>query len=120
MKIRTFLLSAASTAAFFPYVSHASPENTALNACARAFAASIAPAGSSAPAFKLKYRNSQPGSAIDEYYGGREYTFYLQAHDSKTGATVASASCTADTRGAHLALTATPLDGQEATLAARL
>jgi hypothetical protein len=118
MNFRTFILSAASIAAFLPAVSHASPENAALDACVRAFEASMATPGSSAPAFKLKYRSSQPGSAITEYYSGHEYSFDLQAHDPKTGATVARATCTVDDRGAQLALT-TPLDGQEATLAAR-
>jgi hypothetical protein len=119
MSFRTFILSAASIAAFLPAVSHASPENAALDACVRAFAASMATPGSGAPAFKLKYRSSQPGSAIAEYYSGHEYSFELQAHDPKTGATVARATCTADNRGAQLALATIPLDGRQATLAAR-
>ena len=120
MNIRTFLLSVASTAAILPHVSHASAENAALNACARAFAASMAPAGSSAPAFKLKRSSSQAGSAIGDYYSAHEYTFELQAHNPKTGLILARATCTADTSGTHVALTATPLDGREATLAAQL
>ena len=119
MNFRTFILSAASIAALLPAVSHASPEDAALDACVRAFAASMATPGSSAPAFKLKYRSSQPGSAIAEYYSAREYIFNLQARDPKTGATLARATCTADTRGTQVALSATPLDGSEATLAAR-
>lgn len=119
MKFRTLLFSAASLAAFSPVVSQASAESAALGACARAFAASMASPGSSAPAFQLKYRHSQAGSAIADYYSGREYTFYLQAHDAKTGATVARATCTADTRGIQAAVTATPLNAPEATLAAR-
>ncbi len=118
MKIRTLLFSVASTAAILPHVCHASAENTALDACARAFAASMASAGSSAPAFKLK-RSSQARSAIDDYYSGHEYTFHLQAHNRKTGFILARATCTADTSGTHVALTATPLDGREATLAAQ-
>jgi len=118
MNFRTLILSAASIAAFSPLISHASTETAALGACARAFAASMAAPGSSAPAFKLKYRSSQAGSAIADYYSGHEYTFFLQAHDPKTGATLASATCTADTRGAQVALTTAPLDGPEATLAA--
>ena len=74
-------------------VSHASTESTALNACTRAFASSMAAAGSIAPAFKL-VRSSEPESAIDDYYTGHEYTFYFQARDQKTGMTVASAKCT--------------------------
>ena len=79
----------------------------------------MAPPGSDAPSFKLKYRRSQAGSSIVDYYSSHEYTFYLQGHDLKTGATLARATCTADTRGTQVALTATPLDGSEVTLAAR-
>jgi hypothetical protein len=119
MNIRTLLLSAASIAALAPAVSSASPENAALAACARAFAASTASPGSSAPAFKLKYRSSQAASSIVNYYSSRDFTFYLQAHDLKTGATLARATCTTDVRGSQVALTATPLNGAEATFAAR-
>jgi hypothetical protein len=119
MNFRTLFLGVASIAAFSPAVSHASPENAALGACTRAFAASMATPGSSAPAFKLKYRSSQAGSAIADYYSGHEYTFYLQAHDPKSGATLARATCTADARGNQVALTAAPVDGSEVTLAAR-
>jgi hypothetical protein len=119
MKFRTLLLSAASIAAFLPSLSHASAESAALGACTRAFAASMAAPGSSPPAFKLKYRSSQPGSAIAHYYSAREYTFYLQAHDPKSGATLARATCMADARGIQVALTSAPLDGTEVTLAAR-
>jgi hypothetical protein len=119
MKIRTLFFAAASVAALAPSLAQASIENAALGACARAFAASIASSGSGAPSFKLKYRGSPAGSSIVDYYGSRDYTFYLQARDRKTGATLARATCTADTRGTKVALTATPLDGAEATLAAR-
>jgi hypothetical protein len=118
MNFRNLILSAASVVAFSPVISHASNETAALGACTRAFAASMASPGSSAPAFKLKYSASPAGSAIAEYYSGHEYTFYLQAHDAKTGATLARATCTADARGAQVALTAAP-PGSEATLAAR-
>lgn len=119
MKIRTLFFAAASIAALAPSLSQASTENAALGACTRAFAASMASPGSGAPSFKLKYRNTQAGSSIVDYYSSREYTFYLQARDPKSGATLARATCTADTRGSQVALTATPLDGSEATLAAR-
>jgi hypothetical protein len=119
MNFRTLLLSAATIAAFSPAISHASTETAALDACTRAFAASMAAPGSSAPAFKLKYHGGPAGSAVADYYSGHEYTFYLQAHDAKTGATLARATCTADERGDQVALTAAPADGSEATLAAR-
>jgi hypothetical protein len=119
MKLRTLVFAAASIAAFLPSLSQASTENAALQACARAFAASVATPGSVAPSFKLRYRSSQVGSSIVDYYSRHEYTFYLQAHDLKTGATLARATCSADPRGTQVALTATPLDGSEVTLAAR-
>jgi hypothetical protein len=118
MNFRT-LSAAAAIAAFLPVISHASTETAALGACTRAFAASMAAPGSSAPAFKLKYRGSPAGSAVADYYSGHEFTFYLQAHDPKTGATLARATCTADARGIQVALSAAPPDGSEATLAAR-
>lgn len=118
MIIRTLILGAASIAALSPSVSFASPENAALGACTRAFAASMASPGSSAPAFKLKYRGGS-GSSILDYYSSHHYTFYLQAHDAKTGATLASATCTSDIRGTQIALNVTPPNGSEATLAAR-
>jgi hypothetical protein len=119
MNFRALFLSTASVAAFFPSLSHASAESAALSACARAFAASVAAPGSNAPEFKLKYHSSPARTAIADYYSGHEYTFYLQAYDVKTGATVARATCTSDTRGTLIALTASPLSSPEATLAAR-
>jgi len=119
MNIRALILGAASIAAVLPAVSFASPENAALGACTRAFAASMASPGSSAPAFKVKYLSGQAQSAIAEYYSSREYTFNLQANDPKTGATLARATCTTDMRGTQVALTPGPLNGPEATLAAR-
>jgi hypothetical protein len=116
MTIRKLLLAAASIAAIAPAVSFASAENTALKACAQAFATSLASA-SGAPAYKLKY-HSEPTSALDDYYQGREYTFYLQAHDPKTGSTLARATCSANIDGTVVALTATPADTSP-TLAAR-
>jgi hypothetical protein len=106
MTIRKLLLTAASIAVICPAVSQASPENTALNACAQAFATSLA-SGSGTPAFKLKYHSKSPG-ALAGYYSSPEFTFYLQASDPKTGSTLARATCSADTRGAVIALKATP------------
>src|SRR5258708_40151108 len=113
MNIRTLLLSAASLAALLPHVSHASAENAALNACARAFAASMAPAGAGAPTFKLKYLGGQRGSTLADYYSGGEYTFYLKAHNPKTGMTLARATCTTDMQGPPVSRTPTPLHGRE-------
>jgi hypothetical protein len=117
MTIRKVLLAAASIAAISPAISYAAPEDSALKACAQAFASSLS-SDSAPPAFKLKYRADAPG-ALADYYSGNEYTFYLQANDPKTGSTLARATCSANTRGAVLALTATPLETSPA-LAAKL
>jgi hypothetical protein len=66
----------------------------------------------------LKY-HGEPAGALGDYYRGREYTFYLQARDPKTGATLARATCSADTSGTVVALTATPAQTPPA-LAAQL
>ena len=116
MTIRKLLLAAAAIAAIAPAAAFASTENTALNACAQAFATSLASA-SGAPAFKLKY-HSEPTSALGDYYRGHAYTFYLQAQDPKTGSTVARATCSANANGTVVALTATPAETSP-TLAAR-
>ncbi|MDP9009720.1 MAG: hypothetical protein M3N91_13615 [Pseudomonadota bacterium] len=116
MTFRKLLLAAASIAAMAPTLSHASTEDTALKACAQAFATSLASA-SGAPTFKLKYHSESVGT-LDNYYRDHEYTFYLQAHDPKTGSTLARATCSADKSGTVVALTATPAEASP-TLAAR-
>jgi hypothetical protein len=108
MTIRKVLLAAASIAAIAPAISYASPENSALKACAQAFASSLA-GGAAVPVVKVRY-HSEPRSATVEYYSNREYTFYLQANDPKTGSTLARATCSADVRGEVVGLTATPLE----------
>jgi hypothetical protein len=117
MIIRGLLLTAASIAAICPAVSHASAESTALNACAQAFATSLA-SGSGAPTFTLKYHSESAGPLAD-YYGSHEFTFDLQARDPKTGLTLARATCSADTHGAVVALRAAPLQTSP-SLAAQL
>ena len=119
MNIRNLFLAAAFGAAISPSISHASPEDAALNACVRAFASSLAAAGSSAPSYKLKYPGNQPAGVLADYYQ-RDYTFYLLAHDSKTGAPLARATCSTDSHGSKVALTATPLDAPVSTLEAQL
>jgi hypothetical protein len=117
MDIRKLTLAAAASSAICPSISHAYPESAALNACARAFASSIAAPGSAAPSYKLDYRGAQAQSALAHYYG-REYTFNLQAHDPKTGVALASATCSANMRGTIVALTPEPLGSSGAMLAA--
>jgi hypothetical protein len=115
---RNIPLSVAAIAALSPVISNASPEKTALTACAQAFASSLSAPGASAPAFKIAYRGAAtPGSMVEFY--SRAYSFELQAHDPKTGSTIARASCSTDARGNVVALSAVPLDVVRPTLAAQ-
>jgi hypothetical protein len=119
MSIRRICLAVAAAAVLAPAISDASPEKAALNACARAFASSLASPGAATPAFKVDFRsNHYVGSVIDLY--AREYTFELHARDAKTGLPVAHASCSTDSRGNVVALSSIPLDAVSPAFAARL
>jgi hypothetical protein len=119
MKFRQVALVLATAAVLAPVISNASPENAALKACARAFAASLASPGAAAPAFKVDYRGGHSFGSMLEFYS-REYTFDLHANDQKTGLPVARASCTTDSSGVVTALSPMPLNAAPAALAARL
>ena len=119
MNHRKIALLLAAAAAVAPVISNASPERAALNACARAFASSLASPGSAAPAFRVDYRRSQsPGSMLEFYT--HNYVFDLHANDPKTGLPLARASCSTDTRGTVIAFSSMPLEAAPAALAARL
>jgi len=118
MDIRKLSLAAAAIAAISPSLANANPETVALNACARAFASSVAAPGTAAPAYKVAYRGGESASALAAYYN-RDYTFYLAARSPKTGATLARATCSADTNGKIVALTSEPSATSSATLAAQ-
>ena len=118
MKYRKVALILAAAAVLAPALSNASPEKAALDACARAFATSLAAPGSAAPAFKVVYGGLVAGSMLTFY--AREYTFELRANDPKTGLPVARANCSTDARGAVIALSSLPLEAAPAALAARL
>jgi hypothetical protein len=118
MDIRKLHLAAAAIAAISPSISNANPENTALNACARAFASSIAAPGSAAPSYKVDYRGGDSKGVLASYYD-REYTFYLRAHSPKSGRTIARATCSTDMNGTITALRSEPLAESSSTLAAR-
>jgi hypothetical protein len=116
MNLRKISLAIVTIAALSPAISNASPEKASVKACATAFAASIAAPGSTLPAYKLAYRSSF-GSALADFYP-TAYTFTLEAHDPKTGAAIARAVCSADSRGTVTGLTATPV-AANVTLTAR-
>jgi hypothetical protein len=117
MSFRLLFPTAAFIAALSPAVSQAAPETDALNACTRAFAASIATDAAKPPVFKLKYTAGQP--ATWSMYFTHEYTFFLQARDPNTGAARASATCSASAAGTLIALKASPADATVPTLAAK-
>jgi hypothetical protein len=116
MITRKFSLSIIAIAALAPVVASASPEKLALNACAKAFASSIT-GGSSMPSFKLSYDHKVASDTFVSYYA-HDFSFTMQARDSKTGAALARATCSADTRGEVLSFTSEPSTATT-TLAAR-
>lgn len=119
MSFHKIRLAVATIVVLAPAISNASPEKAALNACASAFAASLASPGAAAPAFKVAYRGDPfTGSMIDFY--SREYTFELHANDRKTGLPFARASCSTDRHGAVVALSSIPLEAARPALAAQL
>jgi hypothetical protein len=119
MNFRKLALAAATLAVLAPAISNASPEKAAVDACARAFASSLAVSGGAAPTFKIDYRNGQYSGSMLQFYT-RQYTFELHANDRKTGVAVARASCSTNSYGAVVALSPIPLDAARSVLAARL
>jgi len=119
MNFRKLALAAATLAVLAPAISNASPEKAAVDACARAFASSLAAPGAAAPAFKVDYRNAPYSGSMLQFYN-RQYTFELHANSKKTGLPVASASCSTDSRGMVVALSPIPLDAARSVLDARL
>lgn len=115
MTIRFLAITALSIAALSPAVSNASSASASAKACATAFASSIAAPGASAPNYKLAYREGAP-SALTQFFA-TDYSFTLEAHDPKTGAAIARALCSTDSRGTVTAISAIPLDATDATLA---
>jgi hypothetical protein len=109
MYIRNSGLCAAAITILLPVVCGASPEKEALNACARAFASSLASPGAAPPSFKLVYGGeAYSAGSVNDFYS-RAYTFDLHARDQKSGMPIARASCSTNARGGVVALSAVPL-----------
>jgi hypothetical protein len=108
MNFRKFSL-AATIVALAPAVSNAAPEKSAIEACARAFAASFATTDVAAPAYTVDYRGVQYVESVTDMYA-RGYTFHLFAKSRKTGLPIAQASCATDKRGVVIALSPLPRD----------
>jgi hypothetical protein len=117
MNTRKLSLAILSIAAIAPIVASASPEDVALNACAKAFASSLA-GGSTTPAFKVNYHDQKLATNSVAGFYMRNFSFTMQAQDRKTGTALGSAICSADTHGDVLALTPVT-DDSKPTLAAQ-
>jgi hypothetical protein len=117
MLIRKLALSCAVLAAVSPVIANATSDRVSAKACAHAFASSIAASGASAPAFKLAYHDSV-ASALSAFYP-TDYTFMLEAHDPKTGAAIARATCTTDFRGVVTSISVLPVGTNAASLASQ-
>ncbi|HEV7613748.1 MAG TPA: hypothetical protein VGO37_17850 [Steroidobacteraceae bacterium] len=109
MNFRTVGLAAA-IAILTPAICNASPEKVALNACASAFASSLASPGAAAPAFKVVYGGIQNGASAVDFFT-RDYSFELHANDRRTGLLVARAKCSTDVHGRVVSLSLIPPDG---------
>jgi hypothetical protein len=118
MNIRKLALATAVAAALSPVIAGATPEKDSLNACAHAFASSLAAHGAAAPAFRLAYHGNEFSGSIVDFYN-REYTFELHARDPKTGQQLARASCSTDIHGTVIALSALPLPIAQPALASQ-
>jgi hypothetical protein len=106
MKPRHLLLAAIAGATLFPSLSTAAGDKDAANACARAFAASIAAPGTEPAPYRLSFR--VPPSSLSPY--GRSVTFNMQAQNARTGTILARAICTANRDGSVTTVSAVPLD----------
>jgi len=115
MITRTISFAAVCVAALSPALANATPEKTSAQACASAFASSMATHGTEAQPYKFAYRGGSTASVVNFYPS--DFTFTMIARDPKTGATIARAQCTADSRGSVTGLAALPLDTKTATLA---
>jgi hypothetical protein len=71
---------------------------------------SIAAPGAAAPAYKLAYRGST-GSMLSDYYP-TEYTFTLEARNPKSGAAIARAVCSVNSKGIVTSIAALPLNAK--------
>ena len=118
MKFRQLSIAVVTIAALSPALSNASPEKASVKACAAAFASSIASPGVATPGYKLAYRGGSAGSMLSDFYPS-DYTFTLEARNPKTGAAIARATCSADSRGKVMTITAVPLNATPAASAAQ-
>jgi hypothetical protein len=103
---RNFSLAASAAALLLPVICLASPETKALDACVKAFATRVEP-GIKSSAVKIHYASDRTWSPLSDYYS-RDFTFFLQLRDPKSGKYL-SAKCSADRNGAAVDLSPTPM-----------
>ncbi len=118
MFIRHIALAAVTAAALAPAVCIATPQRASAESCARAFASSISAPGAAVRGYKLKYRG-EFGGTLEDFYP-TDFTFTMEARDPKSGAAIARAVCSTDSRGTVTGISAVPLDGKPSTPAAGL
>lgn len=116
MLIRNFALACTVLAAVSPVIAHATSERVSAKACAHAFASAIG-TGANNPNFKLAYHDNVE-SVLTDFYP-TDYTFTLEAHDPKTGAAIAHATCSTDFRGVVTAISVLRPGSSTPSLASR-
>jgi hypothetical protein len=108
----------ATIAVLSPAISNASDETGALNACARAFASTLASPGAAAPSYKVVYGGSRYAGSVTDFFS-HAYSFDLYANSQKSGVPLARASCSTNSRGVVTVLTPVPMEAAVPALAAR-
>jgi hypothetical protein len=117
LNTRRLALSAIAAAAFYPAVSGAYPGKTSLDACVNAFEKTLPAGEAPSRTYKVVYLDDRWNGSLAQFFPMR-YTFDLQANDPKTGAPMARARCSADSRGTISKLSPLPMTGRDPTLAA--
>lgn len=117
MILRKVALAVVTIATLSPAVSNASPERTSAQACASAFASSIAAPGADTPAYRLAFRGTAGGALADFY--PTDFTFTLEARDPKTHLPIARAVCSTNHRGVVTTISAVPLNSESGKLASQ-
>ena len=119
MNVRLIAIAAiAAVADIQPSNSRASSDVAALTACAKVFAAGLSTRAAPATGYRITFANRGYVETVAQYESGI-YTYDVVARDAKSGAALASATCTVDETGAVMALSYVPLTAAAPALAAR-
>lgn len=115
MNLRVISLAIVSLAAISPVCAHAGADSAAMQACAAAFAATVAPAGA-APAYKLSLQDHYLSNTEMSFH--TDYSFDMKVVNPKTGLASARATCLADAKGTVLSLSTVKLNDAAPALVA--